>query len=294
MAAVPIPDAFVASFERAVRPLVSAEPGWLVKLRDDAIERFAALGFPTRRMEEWRSTSVAGIAETEFRLAAADGGEISLELLARLVFEGAHRLVFVNGHLSDELSTPGELPGGVLLTSLARAVEAHGELLERHLARHARFAEQAFVALNTAFFRDGAFLHLPRGVVLEHPVHLLYLATAGDEPLAAYPRTLVVAEEASQAAVVETFAGPPTGVYLSSPVTRWSTTSASSARGPTPSTSRPSRFSRAAARASRLTRSRSALTSPASTSITSWPVKAAAPCSTGSTSSTASSTPTPT
>jgi Fe-S cluster assembly protein SufD len=218
MAAVPVSDAFVASFERVVRPQVAAEPGWLVGVRDEAIERFAALGFPTRRMEDWRSTSVAGIAETTFRPAARDEGEISREVLARMTFDGAHRLVFIDGHFSEALSTSGELPAGVILTSLAGAIEEHGDAVERHLARHALYRDQAFVALNTAFFRDGAFLYVPRGVVMERPVHLLYLATVGDEPLASYPRTLIVADEASQATVVETFAGPTSGVYLSAPV----------------------------------------------------------------------------
>jgi Fe-S cluster assembly protein SufD len=83
------------------------------------------------------------------------------------------------------------------------------------------------VALNTAFFADGVYLELPRGAVVERPIHLLYVSTAavagdaadaaGAAPLAAFPRTLLVAGEASQAKVVETFAG--SGTYLTAPVT---------------------------------------------------------------------------
>jgi len=91
-----------------------------------------------------------------------------------------------------------------------------------HLARHSPPVEgtrQPFVALNTAFFADGAYLELPRGVVLERPVELVFLSTgAGAVPSVAHLRNLIVLGEASQATVVETYAGR-SGIYFTNVVT---------------------------------------------------------------------------
>ena len=52
-----------------------------------------------------------------------------------------------------------------------------------------------FVALNTGFIRDGAYVHLPRGATVEQPIHLLFISTPAREPAVSHPRVLVVAED---------------------------------------------------------------------------------------------------
>jgi Fe-S cluster assembly protein SufD len=127
------------------------------------------------------------------------------------------RLVFVNGYYAPDLSALPALPAGVVLGCLAAALDAHGEQVEAHLGRHARFDDNAFTALNTAFFRDGAFLVLPRNVVLEQPVYLVFLSTAEGAQVS-HTRNLVVAGSGSQASLVEAYAGLGDGVYLTSAV----------------------------------------------------------------------------
>src|SRR5690606_20108155 len=99
--------------------------------------------------------------------------------------------------------------------------------LEPHLARHVNLANNAFAALNTAFFDDGAFVHIARGAVLDRPLHALYVSTAADATVT-YPRNLVVAEENAQAQVVESYVGcgavppvdgAPGGAYFTNAVT---------------------------------------------------------------------------
>jgi len=65
-------------------------------------------------------------------------------------------LVFVNGHFSQELSSIEPLPRGAVAGSLAGALSSDAKLVEPHLARYARFEQNAFTALNTAFAEDGA------------------------------------------------------------------------------------------------------------------------------------------
>ncbi len=182
------------------------------------MERFAEMGFPNRRMEDWRFTSVSPIAETVFTPAAAPAS-LGMTAVRPWTFPGLHRLVFVDGFLEPRLSDLAGLPPGVTVGGLDEALTASPEVVDEHLARHASFEDNSFVALNTALFTGGAFVHVPRGVVAERPVQLLFLSSAPERPTVTWPRVLVVAEEATQLTLVETYAGLGDGVYFTCPVT---------------------------------------------------------------------------
>ncbi len=194
-------------------------PSWLQALRSSAAERFAALGFPTRRDEEFRFTNVSGIAETPFRRAVRE--ESVLDSLAAFDYAGltGSRLVFVNGHYAPEHSRTEGLPPGAVVTTLAQALTDAPATVEAHLGRYAQFQTQAFAALNTAALADGAFISVPRNAVVEQPIHLLFVATAAAHPTVSHPRTLILAGENSQATIVESYAGPTNQVYFTNAVT---------------------------------------------------------------------------
>ena len=128
------------------------------------------------------------------------------------------QLVFVNGRYSSALSTAGALGQNVVATGLAAALEADPGLVDPYVTRCATCDKMAFVALNTAFLEDGAFLHVPANVVVPEPVHVLYFST-GSEPHVTHPRTIIVAGDNSQVKVVESYAGPDGERYLTNAVT---------------------------------------------------------------------------
>ena len=195
-------------------------PEWLRNLRQSAAVRFAEVGFPTRRNEEWRFTNVPPIAETPFTLATKAESEMTADALAYYSYDGmtGTQLVFVNGHFQADLSSR-EFPAGVTVSTLAAAMEASPELIEAHVGRYAKFTTQAFVALNTAALEDGAFVHLSRNAVVEEPIHLLFLSTPHGGPTVSHPRTLIIAEENAQATLVESYSGTPGAVYFTNAVT---------------------------------------------------------------------------
>src|SRR5439155_6136337 len=119
----------------------------------------------------------------------------------------ACRLVFVNGRFTPELSALGSLPKGVTVKSLAEVLDRQPQLVEPHLAKYARGDEHPFVALNTAFIRDGAFVHLARGTVLREPIQLVYVATGRERPTVNHPRGLVLCDDNSQATLVQNYVG---------------------------------------------------------------------------------------
>lgn len=197
-------------------------PAWVGPLRRAAIERFAELGFPGPRDEDWKFTPLAPLAAVPFQLATGQEGHglTACAVLREALDVGAPtRLVFVNGRFAPQLSSAGSLPAGAIVASLAGALEQHRGLVEPHLGRVARGETQPFVALNTAFLRDGALVHIPKGVVIREPIHLIFVATAAGEPTVAHPRTLVVAEPGSQCTLVQSYTGVGDGVTFTNAVT---------------------------------------------------------------------------
>ena len=200
-----------AEFEKAQR-----DPPWLRRIRNAAIARFAELGLPTTRHEDWRFTNLAALAKIPFQLATASVLSTQLSAYARGL-ENCHRLVFVNGRVERTLSATDGLPQGVVAISLAQR-GMYPEIVETTLARHARFEDNALTALNTAFVADGAVVYLARNVVVDKPIQLVFLSSPGSESSVSYPRTLIVAESNSQATIVEQYAGLQDGVDFTNAV----------------------------------------------------------------------------
>jgi Fe-S cluster assembly protein SufD len=101
-----------------------------------------------------------------------------------------------------EVPEAGALPDGVIVTTIGQAVTDHAELLERHLGSLIPGGD-GFVALNDAGFRNGAFVHVPRGVVVEDPISLR--TVQGRSGTLLNQRTLIVIEDGAQATVWEQY-----------------------------------------------------------------------------------------
>lgn len=193
---------------------------WLRSLREAAGARFAALGFPTLRQEEWKYTNLAPIARTRFeRAREIPEGEVRERLAGmELADLDAPRIVVAHGRHALGIPAAGGLEG-VQVGSLSDAVEAEPEVLRRYLARQARYEQHALVALNTARFEDGVVVRIPDRRVLETPLYVLHVTAAEAQPVAWHPRTLVLAGRGSQARIIEGYLGWNGGVSFTNAVT---------------------------------------------------------------------------
>lgn len=194
-------------------------PG-LEHLKQRAADRFAGLGYPTTRNEDWKFTSVAAIAQATWSAppAGSAGGIAPADLEPYRLGVPAHELVFVNGRFVPRLSRLGGLPRGITVASLSQVIESSPDQVEPWLGSIADFETHAFTALNTAQLADGALVVIPRGSRIADPVHLLFLFS-GDGQQAVHPRNLVLAGESSEATLVETYAGLRDSAYFTNAVT---------------------------------------------------------------------------
>jgi Fe-S cluster assembly protein SufD len=210
-------DRYMAAFE-ALQDRRPAGPAAIEQARRAAIERFAALGFPTTRDEDYRFTNVAPIAATPFERApdqqTVDASHVAEHLYGQAA---AAELVFVNGRFQPALSSNGAAPAGLTVSGLAEALDAPE--VAAALTRLASSESSAFTALNTAFFEDAAVIRVAKGAVIEAPVNLVFVSQGGAAPTVSYPRILLIAGEHSQSTIVESHIGFGEATYFSCSVT---------------------------------------------------------------------------
>jgi Fe-S cluster assembly protein SufD len=224
----PIPNSSAASLSATLldrdayltellnRVTVSKSEGWLQQVRDRAANWVRHSVLPTTRDEEWRFTDLSALRQVKFNVETLHGRSLQPDILP----EAANsRLVFVNGIYVPELSVVAGLPKGVVVSNLDAASQLG---VQKYLAQ-AEGALDVFTALNTAGINDVAVVWVPKNVVVETPIHLVFIA-AGDQPFISQPRCLVVAESGSQVSLVEEYrnrkdAKDAKEVYLSNAVT---------------------------------------------------------------------------
>jgi Fe-S cluster assembly protein SufD len=208
---------YLAEFAQAGKSLPGSRLPWVQHIREEALARFMTLGFPSTRLEDWKYTSLSALEKRSYPMASAVHDWTSEVVFAWAFPMDCHLLFFVNGHYLPEFSKIAALPEAVHVGSLAQGLNQQPEKVRHHLGRHADYGRHALVALNTAFWADGAYIDLPAGCVLDKPIHVLFLATG--EAAAAHPRNLIIVGPKAQARVVEHYAGAGNAEYFNNAVT---------------------------------------------------------------------------
>lgn len=211
-------DTAASRFAELHRPLAWGAPRELEELRRDALNKFVEVGIPTTELEKWKYTSLAPIARTSFTLPGI--ADVSLDEDAVAPYRLSHlacELVFVNGHYSQKLSCDA-MTAGVRIDSLGGMLERSPELVMESLGVAAD-SSHPFVALNTAFFEDGAIVRVAPGTIVDRPVHLLFVTTESAAALMSSPRVLLLAGAGTQITLIETHVSAGASRHFTNAVT---------------------------------------------------------------------------
>jgi len=193
---------------------------WLEQRRTRAIERFTASGFPTRKDEHWRYSSLDGVLKqpltTDAGLTQAlDEAAISALLITQ---NPAARLVFCNGRLVESLSRLDRLPNGVVLRSMRDMLENDPARVHKRLGAVLQTEADALCNINTALLNDGFWLEVMENTSIDAPIEILYVCSGAEDSLAVSPRNLVHLREGAQASLIEHYAGPGASRYFTNAV----------------------------------------------------------------------------
>ena len=212
---------YIAAFKQMRAAGQLSGPAWLEQLRQAGIAHFNALGFPTLKHEDWKYTNVEPIAAQSFAQANGEAKSIvGAEVFSGALIEtDAPRLTFVNGIYTAALSNTSNLPQGLRLGRLADFIEQGDPAVAAQLGQLASAEQQHFVALNSAFLGDGAVVSLAPGCRIERPIYLLFVSTAGAQPVISQPRILLLLGAGSEAKIVESYLGVSGKAYFCNAVT---------------------------------------------------------------------------
>lgn len=189
---------------------------WLSQLRARAIDRVSTQKLPTKRDEEWRFTDISSLIDLPYQPSQPDSNLQVQDIEHLCVKEAKNRLVFVDGHYSPQLSTIID-SAALMIGNLPTFLSTHASILESHLGQYAKFDNNVFTALNTAFLRDGALIWIPKNTVITEPIHLLFIATQSE--VTSYPRCLLIGETGSDVTLIEDYVALQQGAYITNSVT---------------------------------------------------------------------------
>ena len=211
---------FIKQFDEFEKSLNGEKTTEFHQLRKSAISNFQELSFPTQKDEEWKYTNISSLLKHNF-LPAKSKEIVSSEIINQFLFDRLEHslLVFVNGIYSPELSRITDLPKGVQVGSIAEAIKNNNPLIKKHLGNYSKDENYFFTTLSSAFIKDGAFVYVPDGKVVEDPLHIILYTKSTDSKIFTQPRNLFIAGKNSQVSIIEHYLSDEENIYLTNAVT---------------------------------------------------------------------------
>jgi Fe-S cluster assembly protein SufD len=183
----------------AIRPKLKSDA-----LRTQALEIFETLGLPGTKHEEFKYTPITRELEKHFNFVDSKSTSSNTDISSFLIpgIE-ANVLVFINGVFSEEKSKI--ISTELTIQKLEDAIKENNAIALQHFGKYASIKADAFAAWNTADWKSGVFIHVPKNIVVEKPVIIYHISDASAGEVSALQRNLVVLERSSEVTIVEKF-----------------------------------------------------------------------------------------
>ena len=195
----------IADFKTAEGRMNGEAKSAVHQVRQQALERFDKLGFPTIRHEEWKYSNVKNLVNQAFEFnAVTDFSAKDLEEMPIPNLEG-NILYFINGIYNAELSIIVSPANELQILTFAEAAKTQPELVEQYFNKYSDYQDNAFTALNTAFAKNGVFVHVPDNKVVIQPTILRFISDARTLNVASQPRNLIVVGKRSEVQIAEAY-----------------------------------------------------------------------------------------
>ena len=192
-------DELINSFEEVAN---TTKNETVQKARNSGLRSFKQQGFPTRRNEEWKYTNITPYLQEKYTIDGVSTPEIGKDLLesAEIPHLDCYQLVLLNGQLqaSEELTV---LPSFMKVQSLSEAQK--DSAFGAYFNKGADVEAFPFSALNTALFTNGLFIEIAANALLDKPLHIVHVFTAGNVNVFVQPRHLVVVHKSASLELIE-------------------------------------------------------------------------------------------
>ncbi|MEK6512558.1 Fe-S cluster assembly protein SufD [Myroides odoratimimus] len=212
-------DKLITSFVAFEQGLKGEHEG-LHDIRLEALKTFEEKGFPTKKVEAWKYTSLNSILKNEFRVLQKEETAIEYKDVKKYFLSDSdtYKLVFINGVFSSHLSSTTHDGLDVCLMSSALTKPKYKMVIDAFYNNTADKTD-SMTALNTAFATEGAFINIPKSKVVAKPIEIIYFSTVADKALLVQPRNLVVVGENAHVQIVERHQNLTNSTVLTNAVT---------------------------------------------------------------------------
>ena len=190
------------------------------EIRTEALERFEQNGFPTRKDEEWKYTSLNSLLKSDYSVfPKAETGIEFKEVKKYFLHEiESYKIVFVDGVYSSFLSDTSHEGADICILSSALKQPKYKMVIDHYFGTVAS-EKDSLTSLNTAFSKEGVFVNVPKNTVLPKPIQVLYFSTGSEKEIMLQPRNLIVVGENSHVQIYERHQNLSENVVLTNAVT---------------------------------------------------------------------------
>ena len=173
-------------------------------VRTLAIKNFENKGFPTKKEESWKYTSLSAILKNDFSVFPKTDGAIQYSEVKKYFLHeiDTYKVVFVDGVFSSHLSSTTHDGIDVCLMSSALNKPKYKMVIDTYFNKIAS-KDESLTSLNTAFANEGAYINIPKSKVADKPIEIMYFSTGSETALLVQPRNLVIVGENSHVQIIE-------------------------------------------------------------------------------------------
>jgi Fe-S cluster assembly protein SufD len=173
-------------------------------VRTSAIKNFENKGFPTKKEEAWKYTSLNSILKNDFSVFPKNENEIQFADVKRYFLHeiDTYKVVFIDGVFSSFLSSTTHDGIDVCLMSSALNKPKYKMIIDAYFNKIAS-KNESLTSLNTAFANEGAYINIPKSKVVDKPIEIMYFSTGSEAALLVQPRNLVIVGENSHVQIIE-------------------------------------------------------------------------------------------
>ncbi|MCZ8230320.1 Fe-S cluster assembly protein SufD [Flavobacterium sp.] len=173
-------------------------------IRTAAIKNFENKGFPTKKEEAWKYTSLNAILKNDFSVFPKTENTIEYRDVKKYFLHeiDSYKVVFVDGVFSSNLSSTTHDGIDVCLMSSALNKPKYKMVIDTYFNQIAS-KDESLTSLNTAFANEGAYINIPKSKVADKPIEIMYFSTGSEKALLVQPRNLVIVGENSHVQIIE-------------------------------------------------------------------------------------------
>ncbi len=171
-------------------------------IRSEALKSFEAYGFPTKKLEAWKYTSLKSVLKEDYPVFPKAGSVEFKDVEEYFINDlDTYKIVFVDGVYASHLSSTNHDKFDVCLLSSALTQDRFKAVIDVYYNTVAK--EDGMVALNTAYAKEGAYIYIPKNTAADKPIQILHLSTGNEETQFFQPRNLIVVEDNSEVKIIE-------------------------------------------------------------------------------------------